>query len=117
MDMMNLEDLFNQPEELVQKVIDQEIVSRIRQRRRQLMVHSYLYYRMNINIVSDHDYDAWALELIDLQTRYPEESEATEMYEDFKGFQMGDSYGLPIHEPWVRSVAEHILAYHKAHKE
>lgn len=40
---------------------------KIRQRRAQMIVHSYAYERLNISIVSDHKWQQWADELVELQ--------------------------------------------------
>lgn len=39
-------------------------------RRRQMLVHSCLYYRMNATLVDDHVWQAWANELVDLQRQH-----------------------------------------------
>lgn len=44
---------------------------RIRQRRAQMLIHSYLYYQMDTPIVSDHQWQHWADELRDLQVQHP----------------------------------------------
>jgi len=41
--------------------------ARIRQRRAQLLVHSYLYYALNESIVDDAVFDRWSAELVSLQ--------------------------------------------------
>lgn len=102
---------FDYPEE--KPGIDLDIVARIKQRRRQLIVHSFIYYRLSDNIVSDHKYDEWARELIDLQQKYPEEAKEAPYAKDFEGFQMGDSFKLPMGEPWVIDTVTKIMAYHK----
>ena len=44
----------------------------INRRRRQILVHSVIYYRMNDNLISDDQWAKWALELETLQNDYPE---------------------------------------------
>lgn len=39
---------------------------------RYIIVHSYIYYEMNDNIVSDREYDLKARELVSLKNEYPE---------------------------------------------
>ena len=66
----------------------QTIAERIRQRRRQMLVHSYLYYEKDVNIVSDAKWSQWAMELVQLQKDYPKESsevEYAEMFADWDG--------------------------------
>lgn len=48
----------------------QTVAERIKQRRSQMLVHSYIYYELDHNIVSDHQWQAWANELRDLQLVY-----------------------------------------------
>lgn len=50
---------------------DEDIVSKIRQRRWQMLVHSRLYYVDDCAIISDHQWQEWANELRDLQNAYP----------------------------------------------
>lgn len=66
----------------------QTIEEKIRQRMLQVFVHSYLYYALDTNIVSDAKYDKWAHELIELRDKYPEEFKKVrhhELFEDFTG--------------------------------
>ena len=48
-----------------------QIVELIQRRRRQLTVHSYVYYVLDENLVSDDTWQRWADELVQLQTTYP----------------------------------------------
>ena len=38
---------------------------------RYIIVHSYIYYEMDENLISDRDYDAAAKKLVQLKTDYP----------------------------------------------
>ena len=49
-----------------------KIAELILQRRLQMLVHSYIYYELNDNIISDNTWSKWAVELADLQNKYPE---------------------------------------------
>jgi len=69
----------------------------IKRRRLQILVHSFIYYRLNDSIISDDTFDRWATELINLQKDYPEISRATVHYEAFKDFLTIDSAAsLPL---------------------
>lgn len=48
-------------------MVTQTAQERIRQRRSQMLVHSYIYYSLGDSIVDDHTWQAWANELRDLQ--------------------------------------------------
>jgi NAD-dependent DNA ligase len=88
------------------------IKSLITRRRRQILVHSFLYYRMNTSIISDGQYDTWARELMQLQRDYPEiasECPEAESFADYNETTSG--FNLPLHG-WVQTVAERVLRYH-----
>lgn len=53
-----------------------------------MLVHSYLYYEKDVNIVSDSTWSKWAMELVTLQTENPEvsnEVEYSDMFKDWDG--------------------------------
>ena len=45
---------------------------KIKQRRSQMLIHSYLYYHLDTSIISDDQWQQWANELHDLQKLYPD---------------------------------------------
>ena len=53
---------------------------RIRQLRICLAVHSYIYYELADSLVSDHTWQAWAQELIEMQAKHPEYTDAYDEY-------------------------------------
>lgn len=72
---------------LFQDELDTEIMAKIKRLRRQIVVHSIIYYRFSDNIWPDGQYDKVARRLKELQAAYPRESEAqTDLYEDFKNW-------------------------------
>ena len=58
----------------------------ILRRRRQLLVHSVIYYRFNENLISDQTWSTWAVELEKLQKEYPNEAAEVELADAFKNF-------------------------------
>lgn len=60
-----------------------KIAEKIQRRRYQMLVHSYLYYEMNENIISDSQWSSWAMELADLQSKYPHIASKVIFAEDF----------------------------------
>jgi len=52
----------------------------IKRRRLQLALHSYIYYELNDNIISDHQWQAWAQELIILQEQHPSHTDKLDSY-------------------------------------
>ena len=58
----------------------------ILRRRIQLAVHSYIYYQLNDNLVSDSTWQAWANELMDLQAFNPDYTDDYDQwFEDWDG--------------------------------
>jgi hypothetical protein len=84
------------------------IKSKIKQRRRQMLVHSYIYYELNENIVSDAQWSRWAVELAELQKKYPKESAEVEYYEDFKDWDGSSGAFLNFGED-IKTVAKILL--------
>lgn len=44
----------------------------IDRRRRQIHVHSVMYYQWDTTLVADHVFDAWSNELVDLHRNHPD---------------------------------------------
>ena len=53
---------------------------------RWILVHSFIYYELNDNIVSDFDYDANAKQLADLKREYPDEFKRSRYYDYFHDY-------------------------------
>ena len=50
----------------------QTIEEKIKQRRSQMLIHSYLYYWRDLLVISDEKWQKWADELALLQKSHPE---------------------------------------------
>ena len=87
-----------------------QIVELISRRRRQILVHSIIYYKMNDNLVSDSQWAAWALELEELQNQYPDIADECPFADAFDGFEHSSGYGLPLDNPWGVSTARYLIA-------
>lgn len=59
-----------------------------------MLIHSYIYYELDSNIVSDAKWMQWAKELVELQKKYPHESEKVKWYELFKDFDGSTGFHL-----------------------
>jgi hypothetical protein len=90
-------------------MIESEIAELITRRRKQLLVHSIIYYRLNDNIISDYKWSEWAKELCDLQTKYPEIAEKCYLHDGFRDFDGSTGFNLPLTEPWAISKAQQLL--------
>lgn len=97
---------------------NEEIKKLIHRRRHQILIHSFLYYRLDTNIISDHTYDMWSKELAELQQEYPELSkEVKTLYEGFKDFDGSSGYDLPMGDPYLQGKAQRLLEIHKKYKK
>ena len=63
---------------------DQEYINFLQ---RFMIVHSYIYYELNRNVISDKEYDAKAKRLVQYKNDYPELWKNSEYYKQF-----GDEY-------------------------
>lgn len=73
----------------------------ITRRRRQILVHSAIYYRLNSSIIEDHTFDKWCNELVELQEKHPEiasECPYNVSFHDFEGQTGYDLRELGKHE-------------------
>lgn len=87
-----------------------DIRAKINQRRRQILVHSIIYYVMNDSIVSDEDWSRWALELEDLQNKYPEIAKDCVYSDAFSDFDRSTGCNLPLNDPWGNYKAIQLLS-------
>lgn len=70
-----------------------DVFCRIRRMRRQILVHSIIYYRFNDNLIDDFEYDKIARELVKLQAKNPEISEKVpDFIDDFRDFGKDGCY-------------------------
>ena len=73
-----------------------------------MLVHSYIYYELDDNIVSDAQWAKWAKELEQLQKDYPKESAEVEEYEQFKDWDGSSGAFLNFGEN-IKTVAKILL--------
>lgn len=87
----------------------------INRRRRQILVHSIVYYKYDDNIISDDTWSKWAMELEDLQRQYPEIAANCIMADVFKGFEHSSGAYLPLDDPWGNEIALRLLNMRKVY--
>lgn len=92
----------------MQPGIPESVRPRIQHLRRLLLIHSCIYYELNRNAVSDAQWDAWAKELLQLQTRHPEHLLNGVYDAAFLGWEGHTGFGLPRDE-WVMGKADRVL--------
>ena len=88
---------------------DDQITELITRRRRQLLVHSIIYYCMNDNIISDDQWAKWAIELEELQAKYPDISKKCPRAKEFEHFDHSTGYNLPLNDPYAINTARRLL--------
>lgn len=89
---------------------DQEYIDFLQ---RYIIVHSYIYYEQDRNVVSDRTYDAKARELVEYKNKYPELWEKSMYYEQFKDYNGSTGFtlyhDLDTHQKEIiRSIANNI---------
>lgn len=90
--------------------LNKDIMSKILQRRKQIVIHSMIYYRMGTSIVDDYTFDKWAHELVALQKDYPQESKNTKYYEEFKDWD--GTTGMNFWQDNLIATAMWLIAEH-----
>lgn len=90
-----------------------DVKARINQRRRQMIIHSYIYYRLGTSIIDDKTFDRWAYELRDLQRQYPTEASECVYAAAFANWDGTTGFDLPIGDVWVQQKATQLLRYHE----
>ena len=88
---------------------ERRIAELIARRRRQLLVHSIIYYKMNDNIISDATWSKWGQELEELQAKYPEIAAKQPYAKEFEGFDHSTGMSLPLNDPWAVNKARQLL--------
>lgn len=92
-----------------------EALDLMHRRRRQILVHSVIYYRFNDNLISDQTWSKWALELETLQKKYPEIAEMLPWSDEFRAFDHSTGYNLPLNDPWAIGTARQLLSMKYKH--
>ena len=94
-----------------------KIAEKIQQRRYQMLVHSYIYYELNENIISDSLWSKWAMELVELQVKYPNISKQVLYAEDFEDWDGSSGAFLDYsNKPNIVNTANKLLQGNKPKK-
>lgn len=88
---------------------DDELIALINRRRRQILVHSVIYYKLGDNIISDHQWQDWANELDALQKAFPDIANKCVYADAFKKFDPCSGFNLPLDDPWAVNKARQLL--------
>lgn len=90
-----------------------DVLELINRRQRQILVHSFLYYQLNENIISDYTFDMWAKELAELMKNHHDLAKKSVYYEAFKEFEGSTGFDLPYANPEIQKAGFRLLSYHK----
>lgn len=74
-----------------------------------MLVHSYIYYELDDNLISDDQWKKWAIELRDLQAEYPEIARKVKYSRMFEDWDASTGYNL-VFDEWTRNKAKYLLA-------
>jgi len=91
----------------------QTIKEKIKQRRSQMLVHSYLYYKLDEPIIDDDKWQRWANELRDLQQYNPDDCNIDFYDKAFEGWNGDTGFKLPLNDPKVIKKAMQIKRIHE----
>lgn len=79
----------------------------IRQRRHQMLVHSYLYYEMDAPVITDDKWQQWADELTQLQNKHPDACKLGFYDEAFADWNGATGMHLPF-DPWLKKLVKEL---------
>lgn len=90
------------------------ILNQINKRRRQILVHSYLYYKKDTNLIDDFTFDTWCRELVNLHAKYPKQAKEAVFQKAFKNWTGCSGYDLfndTTTESWASCKALQLQEY------
>lgn len=88
---------------------DNAVAAKIQQRRYQILVHSLLYYELDMNIVEDSKWSEWAMELVKLQEANPDIASRVIFAEAFKDFNGSTGHHLPYCDEQIVRIAYNLI--------
>lgn len=86
----------------------------IHRRRRQMIIHSVIYYRMDDNIIDDHTWQEWANQLAAVQNRHPQLKAIgfyDELFDDWDGSTGNHLCLVEFYSQAQQLVIEHRKRY------
>lgn len=98
------------------KMTNNEIAELIQRRRLQVLIHSCIYYELNESIISDAKWSEWALELEQLQAKYPKIAKNVVYAQEFENFDHSTGCDLPTRNPEVTRKARWLIDYVRRNK-
>ena len=87
-----------------------QIKELINRRRRQVLIHSVIYYKLNDNLIDDATWSKWALDLEELQNQYPKIAAECPLAKEFENFDHSTGMSLPLDDSWAVHTAQYLLS-------
>lgn len=86
-----------------------DIAAKIQRRRYQILVHSLIYYELDMNLIPDSTWSEWALELVALQNAHPDVAAEVIFADAFKDFDGSTGFNLPFKDEQIVNIAYRLL--------
>lgn len=81
----------------------------IRRLRRQMLIHSYIYYQLDDSLITDDEWQRRANRLVELQAQFP--NAKVKCYDDaFIDWDGSTGCHLPV-DHWVSKIANRLIYY------
>lgn len=98
------------------------VTDKISFKQRQILIHSYIYYNLNKNLISDQTYDHLSYSLVDLMKQHLDEFKNSEYSEIFKDFDGTSGFGLyealnDNQKEMIEVIAHYLCRYSNSKKK
>lgn len=84
----------------------------IERRRRQILVHSIIYYKYDENLIDDYTWSKWAKELYNLQKANSVIAREADLAGIFEDFDYSTGSNLPLDDEWGNQKAIQLMRMH-----
>jgi len=102
---------------LEDNLTDEQAFELINRREMQMLVHSYIYYKLNDSMWTDKEFDGRARELARLLIKYPKIANQMVWNTHFIGWDGTTGFNLPFEHPDVIRVSENMYRNWKSGKQ
>jgi len=87
----------------------QTILEKINQREYQILVHSFLYYKLDKNIIDDSKFDFFMYDLVELMKNHENEFLKSVFYSEFKSFEGGTGADLRYDTEQIKRISMRLI--------
>lgn len=98
------------------------IADKISYKQRQILIHSFIYYNLDNNRISDQDYDKLSYSLVDMMKKHPDGFRQSEYKDVFEFFDASSGFGLyesltDEQKEMIEVIAHYLCRYGKSKKK